>query len=185
MYYVYRRSQGLPLTETVLAARLCAGPAIEVEYRSILLPIASDRVDDEMTATALQLAAESGTQPGRAVSDRGAAELSMSAPMEAETAEAERQLREAAALGREYGVNVITRIVRTRNIGQAIVEEAERRGSEIIVLGARDRNRPGERAVRPRRRLRAAQRALPGDGGRRAGRGLMRRRNGAWRWCCW
>jgi nucleotide-binding universal stress UspA family protein len=70
---------------------------------------------------------------------------SMSAPMEAETEEAERQLREAAALGREYGVNVITRIVRTRNIGQAIVEEAERRRSEIIVLGARDRNKPGQR----------------------------------------
>ena len=61
LYYGYRRSLGLPLTETVLAAQDVHGPAIEVEYRSILLPIGSDRVDDVMTATALQLASESGT----------------------------------------------------------------------------------------------------------------------------
>ena len=35
--------------------------------------------------------------------------------------------------------------MRTRNIGHAIVEEADRRGSEIIVLGARDRAKPGQR----------------------------------------
>ena len=35
------------------------GPALEVEYRSILMPISSARVDDVMTATALRLAAES------------------------------------------------------------------------------------------------------------------------------
>jgi nucleotide-binding universal stress UspA family protein len=46
-------------------------------------------------------------------------------------------------------VNIVTRIVRTRNIGQAVVEEAERRRSEIIVLGARDRNRPGQKIFGP------------------------------------
>ncbi|MDX6573636.1 MAG: basic amino acid/polyamine antiporter, family [Gaiellales bacterium] len=145
LYYGYRRSQGLPLTETVLAAQTPHGPAIEVEYRSILLPISSDQVDDMMTATALQLASESGTSLVVLYPIEVPLSESLSAAMEQETEEAERQLREAAALGREYGVNVITRIVRTRNIGQAIVHEAERRRSEIIVLGARDRNRPGER----------------------------------------
>ncbi|MDX6548247.1 MAG: basic amino acid/polyamine antiporter, family [Gaiellales bacterium] len=145
VYWIYRRSQGLPLTETVLAAQATHGPAIEVEYRSILLPISSDHVDDVMTATALQLASESGTSVVVMYPIEVPLSESMAAPMESETDEAERQLREAAALGREYGVNVITRIVRTRNIGQAIVEEAERRRSEIIVLGARDRNKPGQR----------------------------------------
>jgi nucleotide-binding universal stress UspA family protein len=74
----------------------------------------------------------------------------MSAPLDEEVANAEHQLRQAAALAREYGVDVITRIVRTRNIGQAIVEEAERRRSEIIVLGARDRKKPGQRVFGPR-----------------------------------
>jgi basic amino acid/polyamine antiporter, APA family len=145
LYFGYRRSQGLPLTRTVLAAQAPHGPAIEVEYRSILLPISSDQVDDMMTATALQLASESGTSLVVLYPIEVPLTESLSAMMEQETEEAERQLREAAALGREYGVNVITRIVRTRNIGQAIVHEAERRRSEIIVLGARDRNRPGER----------------------------------------
>ncbi len=36
------------------------GPALEVEYRSILMPLSRHRVSDEMTATALRLAAESG-----------------------------------------------------------------------------------------------------------------------------
>ena len=71
--------------------------------------------------------------------------LPLSAPMDEESMLAEHELREAAALGREYGVFVITRIVRTRNIGQAIVDEARRRRSEIIVLGAQQRNRGGER----------------------------------------
>jgi APA family basic amino acid/polyamine antiporter len=145
LYYGYRRSQNLPLSQTVLAAQAVHGPAIEVEYRSILLPISSDSVDDMMTATALQLAAESGTSLVVLYPIEVPLSESLSAVMERETEEAERQLREAAALGREYGVNVITRIVRTRNIGQAIVQEAERRRSEIIVLGARDRNKPGER----------------------------------------
>ena len=39
VYYLYRRSQGLPLTKTVLAPHAVHGPAIEVEYRSILMPI--------------------------------------------------------------------------------------------------------------------------------------------------
>ncbi len=145
LYVAYRRSQHLPLTETVLASQAAHGPAIEVEYRSILLPISSDSVDDMMTATALQLASESGTSLVVLYPIELPLTESLAAVMERETAEAERQLREAAALGREYGVNVITRIVRTRNIGQAIVEEAERRRSEIIVLGARDRSKPGER----------------------------------------
>ena len=39
--------------------------------------------------------------------------------------------------------------MRTRSIGQAIVDEAERRRSEIIVLGARNRAKPGQRLLGP------------------------------------
>ena len=35
---------------------------------------------------------------------------------------------------------MISRLVRTRNAGRALVEEAERRGSEIIVLGSPGRS---------------------------------------------
>jgi basic amino acid/polyamine antiporter, APA family len=150
VYYTYRRAQGLPLTQTVVAPHVMTGPALEVEYRSILMPISANRVDDVMTATALRLAAESNATLVLMYPIEVPLHVSMAAPLERETAEAEHQLRESAALAREYGVSVVTRIVRTRNIGQAIVEEAERRRSEIIVLGARDRNRPGQQVFGPR-----------------------------------
>ena len=74
-------------------------------------------------------------------------------------------------------MDVITRIVRTRNIAQAIVEEAERRRDEIIVLGARDRHKPGQRVFGPRVDYVLRNAALPGDGGRGAGAHLMLRVN--------
>ncbi len=150
LYIVYRKYLGLPLAETVLAEQAAMGPTVEVEYRSILMPIASGRVDDEMTATALKLAAESHTSLVVIYPIEVPLSQPISSPMEAETAEAERELKEAAALGREYGVRVITRIVRTRNVGEAIVEEADRRGSEIIVIGAGLRPRAGQRMLGPK-----------------------------------
>ena len=114
------------------------------------MPISSARVDDVMTATALRLAAESNATLVVMYPIEVPLNVTMSAPLDEEVADAEYQLRQAAALAREYGVDVITRIVRTRNIGQAIVEEAERRRSEIIVLGARDRHKAGQRVFGPR-----------------------------------
>jgi APA family basic amino acid/polyamine antiporter len=144
-YVIYRRSQGLPLAQTVTAPVAVFGPAVEVEYRSILLPLTSHAITDEMTVTALRLAAESGTKLIALYPIQVPLTRSLADPMEEEAHRAEHELREAAALGSQYGVSVITRIVRTRNVGQAIVEEARRRGSEIIVLGAEQRKRGGER----------------------------------------
>ena len=62
-------------------------------------------------------------------------DLPLSADMPAEEGVANRELDEARAIGDSYGVTVIPRLVRARNAGAAIVEEAERRGTEIIVIG--------------------------------------------------
>ena len=43
---------------------------------------------------------------------------------------------EVRATAEGYGVRTVERVVRARKAGRAIVDEAERRGSEIIVLGA-------------------------------------------------
>jgi APA family basic amino acid/polyamine antiporter len=145
LYVVYRRTQGLPLTATVLAPTAAYGPAVEVEYRSILLPLTAHTITDEMTVTALRLAAESGTKLIALYPIQVPLTRSLADPMDEEAQRAERELREAAALGSQYGVSVVTRIVRTRNVGQAIVDEARRRGSEIIVLGAEQRKRGREK----------------------------------------
>ena len=39
-------------------------------------------------------------------------------------------------IGDLYGVRVVERIVRGRNAGAEIVDEAERRNAEIVVMGA-------------------------------------------------
>jgi APA family basic amino acid/polyamine antiporter len=145
VYVAYRRSQHLPLTRTVLMPAASFGPALEIEYRSILMPLTAHRVSDEMTATALRLAAESGATLVALYPIEVPLDRPLSDAMTEQVAAAERELRETAALGDEYGVTVITRLVRTRNVGEAIVGEAERRRSEIIVMGAADRKRAGER----------------------------------------
>ena len=53
------------------------------------------------------------------------------------------------AIGDSYGVNVAARIIRARNAGRAVTDEAVRRGSEIIVMGGPRRVRlaTGKRAI--------------------------------------
>jgi APA family basic amino acid/polyamine antiporter len=64
--------------------------------------------------------------------------------------QAGRELDEAVAIGESYGVKVVDRLVRARDAGGAIVDEARARNAEIIVLGA------------PRRRLGRRERAVFG-----------------------
>ena len=61
---------------------------------------------------------------------------------EAQLERARAALRRAKAVGEEYeGVEVATATVRARRAGQAIVEEARRRGVEVIVLAAEEPSR--------------------------------------------
>jgi nucleotide-binding universal stress UspA family protein len=63
-------------------------------------------------------------------------ELRLDAELREQEADADRLLDEARAAAAIYGVRTIDRLVRSRHAGRAIVEEAERRQSEIIVLGS-------------------------------------------------
>jgi len=61
-------------------------------------------------------------------------------PLDAELSEqeelADRLLDEAHDIGELYGVRVVERVLRARHAGREIVDEAERRHAEIIVMGA-------------------------------------------------
>ena len=75
-------------------------------------------------------------------------EVPLHLPLDAELPEAESRadavLDEARAIGDSYGVDVVTRIVRGRRAGRAIVDEAMRRNAEIVVMGAPRRERRGK-----------------------------------------
>jgi APA family basic amino acid/polyamine antiporter len=135
-YPLYRRRLGLPLT-TTRRAPVPLGPALALEYRSILVPIVAGPQSREAVEVAARLATE---RAGQIVLLRVVVvplELPLDADLTEQLEEADRLLDDARAIASPYGVRVVERVVRARNAGRAIVDEADRRATEIIVLGAR------------------------------------------------
>jgi APA family basic amino acid/polyamine antiporter len=134
-YTLYRRRLGAPISETTRAPILL-GPAVALEYRTILVPIVAGPESREAIDLAARLAADRGATIIALRVIVVPMELPTDAPMPEQEEEADRLLDEARLTAETYGVSMVDRLVRSRNAGRAIVEEAERRGAEIIVLGA-------------------------------------------------
>ena len=149
-YPLYRRRLGEPLRATVRAPIVIT--AGELEYSNILVPVAPGYASDEAMDVACRLARERRSRIVAITVLQVPLELPLDAFLPEAVAEADEQLDEARAIGESYGVRVTTRIVRGRNPGRAIVDEAVRRNAEIIVMG-------GPRRVR----LQAGKRAIFGD----------------------
>jgi len=135
-YYVYRRRiLHEPLSVTVRAPVLI-GPAAALEYRTILVPI----VEGEQATEAMHVACRLAAERGASIVAVRVIVVPMELPLDSELPEqeelADRLLDEAHDIGELYGVRVIERVIRARHAGRAIVDEAERRNAEIIVLGA-------------------------------------------------
>jgi APA family basic amino acid/polyamine antiporter len=145
-YAGYRRyAVHAPLRAT-LRAPILIGPAIALEYRSILVPVKPGRESEEAIDFACRLAAERGSSIAAVSVVVVPLELPLDAELPEAEAEANKALDTAIAIGELYGVNVIGRLLRARSPGRAIVREAERRQAEIIVLGAPRLDRP-QRAI--------------------------------------
>jgi basic amino acid/polyamine antiporter, APA family len=135
-YAVYRRRV---VHESVLAtvkAPPAYGPALALEYRRLLVPVVPGRGSDDALDIAASMAAERGARIAAVTVLEIPLDLPLSAELPEEEALANRELDEARAIGDSYGISVIPRLVRGRNAGAEIVREAERRGTEIIVIGA-------------------------------------------------
>jgi APA family basic amino acid/polyamine antiporter len=135
-YYIYRRRVVREPMSVTVKAPIAYGPALALEYRRLLVPIVPGQFSDEALDLAANLAAERGAHIAAVTVLEVPLELPLGAELPDEEALANRELDEARAIGESYGVRVIGRLVRGRSAGQAIVEEAERRGSEIIVIGS-------------------------------------------------
>jgi APA family basic amino acid/polyamine antiporter len=135
-YVLYRRALKLPLRGTNRAP-VPLGPALALEYRSILVPIVAGDESREAVEVAARLATE---RAGRIVLLRVIVvplELPLDADLTEQVEEAHALLDAAYAIVEPYGVRAVERVVRARQAGRAIVEEADRRGTEVVVLGAR------------------------------------------------
>jgi basic amino acid/polyamine antiporter, APA family len=137
MYLVYRRRVvRRPLAETVRAPAQILGPALEVEFRTIVVPVTRSAESEEALVAAVRLAARRGAR----VALVHVVEVPLDKPLDAKLPEAEAAaeaiLDDAQALAESYGIRVVTRLVRDRSAARAIVREAEQRTAELIVLGA-------------------------------------------------
>jgi APA family basic amino acid/polyamine antiporter len=135
-YVLYRRRLKLSLRSTSKAP-VPLGPALALEYRSILVPIVAGPESREAVEVAARLATE---RAGRIVLLRVIVvplELPLDADLTEQVEEAHRLLDDAYAIVEPYGVRAVERVVRARQAGRAIVDEADRRVTEVVVLGAR------------------------------------------------
>jgi basic amino acid/polyamine antiporter, APA family len=148
LYIAVRKSRGEGLLERVVSADEHRGLA-EAEFSRILVPMKLGDIGEEMIATAVKLAQERGASVEALHVIRVPMELPLDAELLDEEERAEASLAEAKLLGADHGVKVEGRTVRARSIGQAIVQEAQDRGADLIVLGSAPRWRRQSRFFSP------------------------------------
>jgi basic amino acid/polyamine antiporter, APA family len=150
LYLIYRTSEGKSILRRVTVPEAALRrERREAEYGSILVPLTGTPLDDDIVQTAGRLAAEEDVESFE--EDKGATiealwvfEVPMSLPIDAALPDAQLKraraaLARAKAVGEEYeGVEVATATVRARRAGQAIVDEARRRGVQAVVLAAEE-----------------------------------------------
>ena len=142
-YAVYRRAfVHAPMSETVRAPALVLGPALQIDYRTIVVPVVRSAESEEALVAAARLSAVRGTTIAVMTVIEVPLSLPIDAPLPDEEDAADRLLGSSRALLESYGVRAVTRIARGRRASQAIVEEAERRNAELVVLGAPRHRRP-------------------------------------------
>ncbi len=123
---------------------------VGVSFRRILVPMKLGSIGEEMVATAVALAKESGARVDAVTVVQVPRERTLDAPLPDDLARrAAESIAEARALGEENGVDVHADAVHARSIGHAIVEEAGRRGVDLIVLGSSPRWRRQSRFFSP------------------------------------
>jgi APA family basic amino acid/polyamine antiporter len=146
VYWLVRRSRGEGLLQHVQAP---SEALPESEFTSILVPMKLGAIGEEMIATAVKLARDRGAL----VEALYVIRVPLDRPLEAELDEQEERaaasLAEARLLGADNGVDVQVETVRARSIGDAIVDEARRRGNDLIVVGSAPRWRRQSRFFSP------------------------------------
>jgi APA family basic amino acid/polyamine antiporter len=149
VYIASRLSRQASLLGRVVPAEPDLVPAPEGVYERILVPMKLGPIGEEVLATAIKLAEERGST----VSAVHVIAVPRDQPLDASMLDAEERaeasLAEAKLLAAEHGVTVEGKVVRARAIGEAIVEESQREGVDLIVMGSSPRWRRQSRFFSP------------------------------------
>ncbi len=140
VYVLYRRSQRLPLTQTVKVVLPEPLGVEEVEYRSVLVAFEDDEdFSPEMVATAVKLAGKRR----RGIHVHSMLTVPTNLPLGAEIpeqeGEAQSKIEEAKLIGGQRVTGHVAR-VRPGQAGYSVSEEAAQIKAEAIVVGLRYRN---------------------------------------------
>ncbi|MFN8223815.1 MAG: universal stress protein [Gaiellales bacterium] len=119
-------------------------------FRRILVPMKIGEIGEEMVATAIALAAGRDATIDAITVVRVPRRYELEGPLPAAVQEqADAAIEEARLLGEDNDIEVHAEIVRARAIGFAVVDEARRRNSDLIVLGSSPRWRKQSRFFSP------------------------------------
>jgi APA family basic amino acid/polyamine antiporter len=131
-YFYYRRREGLSSTAQYRIERPQRPPDFEeLAYRNALVPIFGEDVSATALTSARRLIGEDGVVYAVYVLPVPA-QLSLESGLEEEEAQGRSVLESARIQGRRAGIKVQTQLIRTRNPGHALVDEARRVGSDVI-----------------------------------------------------
>jgi basic amino acid/polyamine antiporter, APA family len=131
-YVIYRRSQGLDLRETCRIERAERPADFQaLGYRTALVPIFGGDVSASALSSAAKLIGEEGVVYAVFVLPVPS-QLSLEAGLEAEEAQGRSALETARIKARRSNIKIRTGLIRTRNPGAALVEEAKRVGADVI-----------------------------------------------------
>ncbi|HWM62481.1 MAG TPA: amino acid permease [Solirubrobacterales bacterium] len=140
VYVLYRRSQRLPLTETVKVVTPEPLGVEEIEYRSVMVAFADDEpFSEEMVATAVKLA--SNRRRGIHIHSMLTVptNLALDAEMREREGEAQSKIEQAKLIGGQRVTGHVER-VRPGQAGYSIADEAELISAAAVVVGMRYRN---------------------------------------------
>jgi basic amino acid/polyamine antiporter, APA family len=147
VFVAVRRTTRRGLLEHVVPRQSLPASA---EFERILVPMKVGDIGEEMVATAIALAKERGSAIDAITVVRVPRRFDLEGELPPDVAaRVDASLEEARALGADHGVEVHGDVVRARSIGHAIVAEAERRGSDVVVMGSSPRWRRQSRFFSP------------------------------------
>ncbi|MGH2831152.1 MAG: amino acid permease, partial [Solirubrobacteraceae bacterium] len=132
LYVFYRRWQGLDLRTTARIVTPERPPDFqELEYRTALVPIFGDDVSASALSSAAKLIGRDGVLYAVFVLPVPS-QLSLESGLEEEEAHGRSVLESARIQARRSGIKIRTGLIRTRNPGAALVEEAQRVSCDVI-----------------------------------------------------
>jgi basic amino acid/polyamine antiporter, APA family len=139
VYVSVRTAEREPVLGHVTPAHADLVPHVQGEYERALVPLKLGPVGEEVLATAIKLMEESGG----AICVLHVLRVPLDQPMDAPLPEAEElaraSLEDAKELAAEHGVELRTRMIRARALGEAIVDAIEEEEADVVLMGSAPR----------------------------------------------